>query len=325
VAGVAEERVAFHQLDALLRSTAAVSARALRAGRGTPADRALDRQLEHTLDRLALLYGRGTYENLSTEEIFAMVLENELRLAADLDEQAAAAATARATSLLSAARRGVRLHVREPAPPARVYRGVYVAPLRPEFEQSLWHRREPYMRWRDGALVVLDEDEAAALRADGVEADVLFLDPNELLDLAGRGDRPTLEAELDQRLAAARAAPDRVGDSRDRHLLRMLHAQSIVLRNLRDRLTGDHPGAHAALLPILAEHRRLLEERLADEPDPRAVSQDPLGASIGREREVHALVGRWAAEPDDPAGLRGRFRAVADAGTRLAELERHRA
>jgi hypothetical protein len=323
VASVPEERAAFDQLVARLHGAAAASARALRRHRGTPAGRALDRQLEHTLDRLALLYGRGTYENLSTEEIFALALTYERRLAADLDEQAAAAATARVRSLVGAARRGVRLHVREPPSSVRIYRGVYVAPLRPEFERSLWQRREPYLRWRDGVVAVLHEDEVAALRAGGEEADVLFLDPDELLDLDARGDRRALETELDRRLTAARAAPDQVGDSRDGYLLRLLHAQSIVLRNLRERLAGEHPAAHAALLPLLAEHRGLLEERLAGEPVPSAARDDPLGASIDHERELHALAGRWAAEPDDPAGLRGRFRAVADAGTRLAELKRH--
>lgn len=325
MASVADERAAFDQLAALLRGAATASARALQVYRDTPAGYALDRHLEHTLDRLALLYGRGTYENLSTVDIVRTAVDNELRLATALDEQAAAAATARARSLVDVARRGVRLHVREPAPSVRLYRGVYVTPLRPEFERSLRQRREPYLRWRDGAVVVLEEPEVVALRADGDEADVLFLDPDELLDLGGRGDRPVLEAELERRLAVARAAPDGVGDFRDRYLLRLLDRQSIVLRNLRDRLADGHPSAHAALLPVLAEHQALHEARLTAEPAARAALQDPLGASIDRERDVQALVSRWAAEPGDPAGLRTRFRVVADAGTRLAELEQHHA
>jgi hypothetical protein len=39
---------------------------------------------------------------------------------------------------------------------------------------------------------------------------------------------------------------------------------------------------------------------------------------------VQELVGRWAAEPGDPAGLRNRFRVVGNAGTQLADLEQHR-
>jgi hypothetical protein len=248
---------------------------------------------------------------------------NELRLAAALDEPASAAAVTRARSLVDAARRGVRLHAREPARPVTLHRGVYVEPLRPELEWSLWQREEPYLRWRDGAVAVLREDEADALRAVADEVDVLFLDPGELLDLAARDDRPALDAELERRLAAARAVPDRVGDSRDRYALRMLLGQSIVLRNLRDRLAAGHPAAHSALLPILAGHRTLLEARMAAGPPAPAVPHDPLGASIDSERDVQALADRWAAEPGDPAGLRGRFRAVADAGTHLAELERH--
>jgi hypothetical protein len=325
VASIADERGAFEQLAAQLRSAAAASARGLRAHRATPAGSALDRHLEHTLDRLALLYGHGTYENLSTEDIVETAVNNELRLAAELDEPDAAAATSRARALVDAARRGVRLHVRDPGPSVRLFRGVYVAPLRPELERALWSREEPYLRWGDGAVLVLDEDGLAALRADGGEVNVLFLDADELLDLDFRDDRPALEAELNRRQAAARAAPDRVGDSRDRHLLRLLDRQSIVLRNLRDRLADEHPSAHAALLPILTEHRALHEERLATQPAARAAAQDPLDAAIDTERGVQELLGRWTAEPGDPAGLRDRFRVVGGAGNRLADLEQHHA
>lgn len=323
MASISDQRAAFDQVASLLRSAAAANARALQDRGDTPAGRALEQQLELTLDRLALLYGRGTYENLSTVEIVQAAVGNELRLAAALDEPASAAAATRARSLVDAARRGVRLHAREPTPSVSPHRGVYVQPLRQELERSLWQREEPYLRWRDGAVVILPEDEADALRAAGDEVDVLFLDPEELLELDAREDRPAFLAELEQRLAAARGAPDRVGDSRDRYVRRMLLGQSIVLRNLRDRLAAGHPSAHAALLPILAGHTTLLHERLAAEPSAPAALQDPLGASIDGERDLQALLSRWAAEPADPAGLRDRFRAVADAGTHLAELERH--
>jgi hypothetical protein len=332
MASIAEERGAFEQLATQLRDTAAASARALRAHRGTPAGDAVDRHLDHTLDRLAVLYGRGTYENLSTENIVETAVNNELRLAAALDEPHAAAATGRARALVDAARRGVRLHVRDPAPAVRLFRGVHVTPLRPELERSLWSREEPYLRWGDGAVLVLDEDGLAELRDAGDEVNILFLDPDELLDLDFRDDRPALEAELGRRRDVAQAAPDRVGDSRDRYLLRLLDGQNIVLRNLRDRLADEHPAAHAALLPVLAGHRALHEERLAAQPAaapdttaaPRA-ARDPLGAAIDSERDLQAHVRHWSAEPGDPAGLRERFRVVADAGTRLDDLRRHHA
>ena len=326
MASVAEERTAVDQLAALLRSATAVTARALQVHRGTPAGLALDRQLEHTLDRLALLYGRGTYENLGTADIVQAAAGNELLLATALDEPDATAATRRAQALVDAARRGVRLHVREPAPPGTPRRGVYVEPFSPELERSLRRRDESYLRWRDGTVTVLDEDEAAALRADGHEVDVLFLEPAELLGLDARGDRPAFEAELERRLAAARAAPDMVGDSREEYLLRLLDGQSIVLRNLRDRLADEHPAAHTALLPVIAEHRALLETRLAAAGPPvQPATPDRLGAAIDTERDVLAHVSRWSAEPGDPAGLRDRFRAVAEAGTRLPELQQHHA
>ena len=174
-----------------------------------PRARSWTAQLEHTLDRLALLYGHGTYEALTTTEIVETAVENEQRLAAALDEPDATAATARARALVDAARRGVRLHVREPADSVRLYRGVYVTPLRPELERTLWAREEPFLRWGDGAVLILDEDELAAVRADGGEVRVLFLDADELLDMDFRGDRPALDAELEQRRAVARAAPER--------------------------------------------------------------------------------------------------------------------
>jgi hypothetical protein len=332
VTTIAAQRAAFDQVAGRLREAAATSARALSVHRGSPAGDALDRQLEHALDRLALLYGRGTYENLATEEIVATAIGYELRLAAALDDPAAAEAAARrALAILGAARRGDGLHVREPAGGVRFDRGVYVEPLRPEVERWLWASHEPYVRWRDGALLILDDDEAERLRAAGDEVRVLFLNSDDLLDLDGRGDRQARDAELERRLAAARAAPDGVGDSRDHFLLDMLLAQSTVLRNLRDRLGDGHPSAHRALLPVIADHRALLQDRLVAGPSSRGVSGGPapggprdiLDAAIGAERDLRELVTRWAAEPDDPSGLLERFRAVAGAGTFLPELERH--
>ena len=326
MASVDEERAAFGQVAGQLRGAAAAAARGLQAHRGTPAGDALDSQLEHTLDRLARLYGHGTFESLSTEDIVETAVDNELRIASALDGDDATAATRRARALVDAARRGVRLHVREPAPSARLFRGAYVTPLRPELQHALWAREEPYLNWADGAVFVMDEDGLDELRAAGYEVHVLFLDSDELLDLDGRGDRPALEAELERRHAAAQAAPDRVGDSPDRYLLRLLDKQSIVLRNLRDRLADGHPSAHAALQPVLAEHRALFGAKLAASPAASpAAEQDPLGGAIESERGVQRLLSRWAAEPGDPAGFRDRFRVTADAGTRLADLEQHHA
>lgn len=318
-----EERAAFARLDTLLRLAAAANARAMHAHRGTPAGEATERQLGHTLDRLAVLYGRGTYENLSTVNIVAAAVDNERRMAAVLDEPASSAADARARSLVDAARRGVRLHVRAPAGPVRLLRGVYVRPLRVEFQRSLVAREEPFIRWRDGVLVIMDEEEIAALRARGDAVDVLFLDPDELLDLDARGDPAAEETELSRRLTVALGSPDQLGDSRDRYLARTLLRQSVVLRNLRDRLAGEHPGAHRALLPVLAEHTAFLATWLSAEPATGAVLRDPLGAAIDNERELWELVGWLAAAAEDSAGLRARFQAVADTGTRIAELERH--
>jgi hypothetical protein len=335
VASIAEERAAFEQIAGQLRDAAATAARGLRAHRGTPAGDALDRQLEHTLDRLAMLYGRGTYENLSTEDIVETAVQNEQRLAAELDEPDATAAARRAQALVDAARRGVRLQVREPAARVRLFRGVHVTPLRPELVSALQAREEPYLVWGDGGVLVADEDTVARLRGAGDEVNVLFLDSDELLDLDFRRDRPALEAELERRRAVAVASPDRVGDSRDRYLLRLADGQSIVLRNLRDRLADEHPSAHTALQPILAEGRALHEDRLAAQAAPPAATaapapapapaagQDPLGAAIDSERGVQELLGRWAAEPGDPAGLRERFRAIAGTGTQLTDLEQH--
>ena len=324
MASIDEERTGFDQLAGQLRDAAATSARGLRTTRGTPAADALDGQLEHTLDRLALLYGRGSYENLSTEDIVDAAVQREQRLAAEFDEPDATAAAGRVRALVDAARRGARLQVREPSSSVRLLRGAYVTPLRPELESELRAREEPFLPWGDGAVLLADEARLARLRDAGDEVNVLFLDPDELLDLDFRDDRPSLEAELERRRAAALTAPDRVGDSRDQYLLRMLDAQSIVLRNLRDRLADGHPSAHAALLPILAGQRALFEGRLAAQPAAPGAEQDPLGAAIDSERAVRRLTSRWAAEPGDPAGLRNRFRAVDDAGTRLADLEQHR-
>src|SRR3954470_4145622 len=157
VAGTAEHRDAFDRLTELLHAAAATSARALDAHRGMPAGDAVERQLEHTLDRLAMLHGRGTYENLSTAEIFEAAIGLEMALAHELDGPDAAAADARARALADAARRGVRLHVRPGRGALTPHRGVYGQTLRPALEEWLEATDEPYMRRRDGALVVLSE------------------------------------------------------------------------------------------------------------------------------------------------------------------------
>jgi hypothetical protein len=331
VAEIGDERAAFDRLADALRGSAAVTARALVTYRGRLAENAVRDHFDHTLDRIAAMYGRGTYEALTTAGIADAAIGKELRLAAALagahsDGPTVTAARARARSLVGVARRGVRLHVREQGDPPPLRHGVYVQPLREDVEHLLWANEEPYARWRDGALLIRDEDEIAALREQGDEVTVLFLDPDELLDLAGREEperRAAFEAAFDRRLAIARASADGVGDSRDRYVVRLLFDQTVVLRNLRDRLADGHPFAYEEILPIVAEHTDLLAARLATEPVADATLRDPLGASIAAERDIQALVRRWAAEPADPAGLRERFRVVADAGTRLAELERH--
>lgn len=317
-----QHRAAFDRIADLLRTGAAANARALAAHRGRPAEADVERHLEHTLDRLAWLYGRGTYENLSTVAIFHAAINNEVQLAQELSEPAAAEARARAQRLVDAARRGVRLHVRGVSP-VELWRGVHVEPLRPEFERRLLATETPFIRRHNGVVVVLPESELDDLRAAGDQVDVLFLDSDELLDLDGRGDRAALESELARRVAIARTAPD-FGDSRPAYLLRQLLKQSTVLRNLRDRLVEEHPAAHRVLLPILADHRALLETALTVAPPGRAAVADPLHESIDCEHELQTLVTRWAAEPDDTAGLLGRFKAVAEAGSHLAKLELHR-
>lgn len=309
----AEHIAAFRRAEALLQGMATASAHALRVHCGTPIGAAAAQGLEDALDRLALLHGTARFENLSTTALFATAIQNELQLAHDSGPIPAAMHgdhLARAQALIDAARRGVRVSLRPPMhhPPGR---GVYIEPLRPAFERSLRHRREPYMRWRDGIVVVLDETELTDLRAAGDTVDVLFLDADELLDLAGSGDQSTFEAELDRRLAASRAASDRIGESRERARLRALLKQSHLLRGLRNRLEGDHPAAHRATQPIVAENRALLEALLVTALADSAVIADPLAASIDHERQVRDLIAHVAAEPDDPAGLRPHFRAVA--------------
>jgi hypothetical protein len=188
--------------------------------------------------------------------------------------------------------------------------------------QALRADRMPYVTWRGGILAALDEPAIAELRAAGDEADVLFLAADELLDLDGRGDRAARDAEVERRLAIARAAPDRVGADRARYALYILQIQNTRLRHLRDRLAAAHPAARRALLPVIAAHRASLERAVLAVPVALEVAADPLAALIDHERALQALVERWAAEPD-VAGLGDRFRAVAGAGSPLTDLERH--
>ena len=118
-----EHHAAFAQIADELRAGAAANALALRDHHGLPAAEALERQLENTLDRLALLYGRGTYENIGTSELFAIAMRNEVALG---HEREAAANSSQHQALVDAARRGVRLNVRDDLQSARALRGANV-------------------------------------------------------------------------------------------------------------------------------------------------------------------------------------------------------
>lgn len=316
----AESIVAFEEIAARLRDAVVAGVRALTVHAGTAMAGDLDRALEHALDRLALLYGGVALDSQAIEAVIDAAIGAELRLAHDLDATEAAAARARAQALVDVARRGDRLHVHGPVPEP-LLRGVHIAHPRPEVERALRIDRVPYVAWRGGILVVISDHAIARLRAAGDEVDVLFLDPDELLDLDGRGDRAARDAEVERRIDVARGAPDRIGDDRTRYALRTLLIQSKRLRYLRDRLAAPHPAAHRALLPLLAAHRASLERVSLAMPVAPSVAAAPFAALIDQERALQVLVARWAAEPDD--GLGDRFRAVAGAGSPLAELERH--
>ena len=296
-----------------LRSSAQVHAYALARHRGTAAESEFDARLEHTLDRLAVLYGHGTYEELSTEAIVETAIDFELRLAHELDgTEVAEQARARAQGLVNAARRGFRLRVRGLHAPV-ILRGVYVRPFRPEVAGMLHGSHEPYLRWRDGIVAVLPEATIAELRADGDRVDVLFLDPDELLDLvdrAARDDGAALEAELGRRAAVAAATPEQLGDSRTRRVRRLLLRQTTVLRNLRDRLAAEHPVAHAALLPVLDSHHQALRSALGAAPLPRDAVADVVGASARYAAAVERSVANAASDPDLP-GFGAMYRAAA--------------
>jgi hypothetical protein len=57
---------------------------------------------------------------------------------------------------------------------------------------------------------------------------------------------------------------------------------------------------------------------------PADQAADAVGAAIDSERAVQELAGQWAAEPEDPSGLRERFRVVTAAGNLVPDLEQHR-
>lgn len=305
---LAEHAASFDAVAELLQSSAQVHAYAFSRHRGTSAESAVTARLEQALDRVAVLQRRGP-DLLTTAEIIDVAIDFELRLAHELEGiRGAAEARTRAQLLVDAARRGRRLQVRGLHTP-EIRRGIYLTPARPEVVGMLHASHEPYLGWRDGIVVILHEATIAELRAEGDRVEVLFLDPDELLDLAARAD-DTLEAELDHRLALAQAAPDRCGDSHNRHVRRLLMRQTVVLRHLRDRLAAEHPVAHTRLLAVLETHRETLWSALAAAPPPRSAAADPLAASTEATRAVDEALAR-AAEDTDPAGFGTLFRAAA--------------
>lgn len=317
---------AFDEIASLLRESVTANVFALEAHQGTPAAATIERQLEHTLDRLALLYGYGTFENLSVSAIFQAAIDMEMLIAKEVAGSAPALAHEHrraARELLDAARRGVNVSVHE-SPNVPVHRGVYVESPRQELLARLHAYRDPYLRWKAGIVTILREEEIDSLRSAGDSVDILFLDADELLDLAGRNDQPAAEAEFARRLALARASATRIGDSFERHIQHRLLRQSTTLRNLRNRVAVEHPAAHRALAPILNAHRARLHAATLAIPPSRATLADPLTASIAHEQSLQNLLARATASSTDPARLGNHFRLVANAGTRLAELTRLR-
>jgi hypothetical protein len=309
-----EHAAAFDELVGLLHGAASANAHLIAVHRGTERGDAASRRMEDALDRLSLLYATGTYENLAIDSLFQAAIENELVLAHDIlpgDDAAGDGHRLRARALVDCARSGFRINLR-PVTQVTIHRAVHVAPADPAFEQGLRRRRAPYLRWDDGVVVVLEEHEILSLAEAGMTVHVLFLNADGFLDLVRRQDTPAMGRELDRRLALARQAADGLGDCRHHHRRLSLLSQSTLLRGLRDRLEGDHPGAHATIQPILAGNRAVLEATVVSAPIAAdATRQDHAAAAMDHARAVRSLITRLAASPDDPAGFRARFRAAA--------------
>jgi hypothetical protein len=341
-----EHRRAFDELADGLRQSLQAGSHALQSQRGTPTADVLERHFEHTLDRLAHLYGSGTYENLSVSAIFASAVHGEslaayeyLREARHLPAsqpegrqrltESAERHRQRAHALINAARRGERLSVPNDPPAISPRRGVYVTPLTPEVYALLMRNRPPSVRWRDGAVASIGEATIDSLREIGAEATILFLDTDELHDEADKRTPEALQAEFGRRLAAAKADGGRgVGEPLARHINRLLLHQSNVLRNLQYRLRREHEIAHRAVQPILVENRRLLAAGLVAhptwEPEGGTPPHDPFARTIALERaaQEHAAIWQAHGQKDDAAGLRFKFQYFVEAGTLLDELTR---
>jgi hypothetical protein len=324
MAGGGEHRAAFREIANELRAGAIANARALNVRRDSPAGDVLDRQLENTLDRLAAMHGRGVFENLSPEAIFHSAIETDVAIAharAALGDDVAGASPGRAQRLIDAGRRGAGINLRGEIPPHRPFHGAYIEPASENLLLYLQQSREPFVRWEQGVLVILQATVLESLRANGYKVEILYLDGDELLDLDAAGDKAGFAAETNRRLAQARLADDHVGDSRQHHLLRLADKQNRILRNLRDQLQlKGHSAARAAILPEIAASRTIYEAALMAAPMHRAAIRDPLAAVIVHEKKARQMAEKFAAE-ENVAGLREHFRIVANAPSLLAELE----
>ena len=211
-----EHRRAFYALADFLRQSIQTTAQAVHAHRGRASGEALEKHLDHTLERYAGLYGLGTFENLTVSEIFVSAINGEARIAEEYrhemeqqpERRAELAAAAerhdrRARELIDAARRGNRLHVPSGPHGIEAYRGVYVAPFSAKVQALLIRDREPFVRWQDGAVAAVPESLIAKLRGTGAEVTVLFRDADELTDEAGQHTPEEMEAELSRRVATA--------------------------------------------------------------------------------------------------------------------------
>lgn len=336
-----QHRESFDQLVDWLRQSVQVNVYTLRTYRGTPIGDLLEKHLEHTLERLAGLYGVGTYENLSVSEIFASAINIESLLAHEYRHpatqsnlqpqrhaeliQGSERHMQRARALINAARRGNNLAVPLEPNSTVSYRGVYVTPFSPAVHSALLRSERPFVRWQDGVVAGVSEHFMQELSAIKGYVTILFLDADELYDLAGKLPREEFETELGRRLAASRVNVGRVGDTLERHINRLLLHQNNVLRNLQHRLEKEHPLAHRAVAAILMETRHLIEMGLVVHqtwmPSAEVRQVDPFKQTIDLEARAQAHAADWLNRNPDETGWRPRFQHFVNSGTLLEELK----
>jgi hypothetical protein len=218
----------------------------------------------------------------------------------------------RANRLIETALRAHNLDVVACHPLIIPYRGVFLAPYSDGLLDGLVFARDYFVRWRDGVVAAIPENQIEPLQQVAPHAVILFLEGDAMGEQMMRAQiagENSIESAFEQRLLYAQTvSPVQVGEDFDAYATRLLLKQNALLRSLDSRLSAEaHDTAWRHCSPLLVENTAQLQAALAAQPENQ--SADPLADLESLEVYITAHAASWAGHcrDQDSAGLLFQF------------------